>query len=398
MPPRVLHLSTYASGGGAARAAMGVNAALQGIGVDSAIKSAQGSRFALAKAADRALWRFQRSPRQTWRSPARFGSLSAADINSSSADIVNLHWVTDGFMSIGEIGKINKPLVMSMYDMWPFCGTEHYGVDTPEARWRTGYRRDNRPSNESGLDIDLHAWKRKAQRWSDFHMVPASTWLERATRESALCSTWPITRIPHPVDGNEFHARDKSVARLRMGIDPKRPTIGFLASAGISDQRKGFDLLMETMDGVGRQFPEVQIMVVGPKPSPKVTPADANVHFVGSLNGDANLTSAYGACDVLAVPSREDNMPLTAMEAQISGRPVVGFSIGGLPDIVEHRVTGYLATPWDTDDLATGLRQALEDSLAGDSWGTSARERGMSIWGYERVALRYLELYEQVLS
>ena len=398
MPPRILHLSTYTNGGGAARAAMGVNAALQKIGVDSKVISARGSRFALAKAADRALWRLQHSPRRTWRSPALFGSLSAADINSSSADVVNLHWVTDGFLSIEEIGKITKPLVMSMYDMWPFCGTEHYGVDTPDARWRTGYRRDNRPSDESGMDIDLHTWKRKAQRWSGIHMVPASTWLERATRESALCCTWPVTRIPHPVDETVFHARDKSTARLRIGIDPERPTIGFLASAGIGDLRKGFDLLMDAMGGVRREFPQVQIMVVGPESAPGATPAHASVHFVGSVDSDADLSAAYEACDVLAVPSREDNMPLTAMEAQISGRPVVGYSIGGLPDIVDHQITGYLASPWDCNDLATGLQLALGDSLSRGSWGANAREHGIRTWSYAHVANRYLELYEQVQS
>jgi len=154
---------------------------------------------------------------------------------------------------------------------------------------------------------------------------------------------------------------------------------------------------MKAMDGVRREFPLVQIMVVGPEPALGTPFTHASVHFVGSVDNDADLAAAYEACDVLAVPSREDNMPLTAMEAQISGRPVVGFSLGGLPDIVEHQVTGYLANPWDTDELATGLQIALDKSLAGDTWGANAREHGMSTWNYQRVAFSYQDLYSQIL-
>ena len=112
MALRVLHLSTYAGGGGAGRAAAALNEALQKAGVDSRFISAHGTRFKAARAADRALWRLQRSATKTWRSPARFGSLSASEINESSADVVNLHWVTDGFMSIEEIGKIDRKSVV----------------------------------------------------------------------------------------------------------------------------------------------------------------------------------------------------------------------------------------------------------------------------------------------
>lgn len=398
MTLKVLHLSTYAGGGGAGRAAAALNQALQRAGVDSHLVSANGPRFKAARAADRALWRLQRSPKETWRSPARFGSLSASQINASSADVINLHWVTDGFMSVEEIGKIEKPLVMSMYDMWPFCGTEHYGVDSPEARWRNGYTRNNRPKYETGWDLDRDTWERKTRHWDPFHLVPASTWLAESVKQSALMTQWSQTQIPHPVDPDTFRLIDKTVARARLNIDPGAPTVGFLASAGVGDRRKGFDLLLQAMIQIRNEIPNAQILLVGPIPEASLLIDDLKVVAVGSVTDDAFLATAYAATDVLAVPSREDNMPLTAMEAQMCGRPVIAFRVGGLADIVEHRVTGYLAEEQSIDDLAHGLRLGLEDSRSGGSWGITARNKGISKWGFDAVSKAYTTMYKNVLE
>ena len=154
MTLRVLHVSTYATNGGAARAASALNSAMKVEGIDSSILTAGGVKFRIASELDRRLWKLQKSEVTTWRSPAFFRSLDAETLNQFPADVINLHWVTDGFLSVEEIGKITKPVVWSMYDMWPFCGTEHYGVNSPHARWRTGYSTTNRPSTESGVDLD----------------------------------------------------------------------------------------------------------------------------------------------------------------------------------------------------------------------------------------------------
>jgi glycosyltransferase involved in cell wall biosynthesis len=395
---RVLHLSTYAGGGGAGRAAAALNEALQKAGVDSRLVSAHGTRFKAARAADRALWRLQRSETKTWRSPARFGSLSASEINASSADVVNLHWVTDGFMSIEEIGKINKPLVMSIYDMWPFCGSEHYGVDSLNARWKVGYTRENRSPHDKGLDIDRTTWIRKKTHWEQFHLVSASTWMTAAVRQSALMSHWPISQVPHAVDPQKLLPKDKTTSRQQLGIKIRGPIIAFFSSAGVQDKRKGYDLLAEAMRHVQVEYPDVCLLVVGPKSRPQQGFPDPGVLELGPAHGDHDLTLAYSAADVLAVPSREDNMPLTAMEAQMSGRPVVAFNIGGLPDIVHHNETGFLARPLDTTHFATGILRSLSATHSGQEWGKTARQRAVATWGSQGVASKYIEIYQNLLT
>jgi len=328
-------------------------------------------------------------------------SLLAKEINASNADLVNLHWVTDGFLSIEEISQIEKPLVWSMYDMWPFMGTEHYGPDRSDARWRVGYTSDNRPVHESGVDLDKWTYQRKLRSWSNrspIHMIPASTWLQETLQESALMSSWRNTRIPHVVSDQLFAPMDRREARQLLGIDGEFPAILFLASAGIHDHRKGFDLLERAIPIVQDRFPDIRIFIAGPPDPNYVSPSDANVIWLGELTGDDELRSAYCAADVVAIPSREDNMPLTAMEAQTCGRSVVAFGIGGLTDIVADQASGLLVETCNTADLGDALSIALEDALGANRMGVVARERALAIWSPRRVVSKYMELYESVLG
>ena len=382
--------------GGAARAATALDSALQTIGVDSRLATALGAKFRIARALDRQLWRLQRSPVETWHSPARFGSLTAREINASNADVVNLHWVTDGFISIEEIGKITKPIFWSLYDMWPFCGTEHYGVDSSGARWRTGYSPGNRSGGEVGIDIDRWAWNRKISSWAPMHMVPASWWLENSVRSSALMGTWPTTRIPHVVNTHRFAPLIKGEARNRLGLPLDARLILFLASAGIRDRRKGFDLLEQSLIHVRSAYPDAQVVVAGPKSPGYESLSGVPIIWQGEVNGDEALRSLYCAADLLVVPSREDNMPLTAMEAQSCGTPVAAFNIGGLPDIVINGETGILVPLGSTHDLAKAISRLIGDVSLRERYSNSAIDHARETWSPEVVAAKYRGLYSEV--
>jgi glycosyltransferase involved in cell wall biosynthesis len=368
---------------------------------DPTVKGHDGLKFKLASELDRKLWKLQQSPTVTWRSPAKFTTITAKEINASDADVVNLHWVTDGFLSIEEIGKITKPIVWSMYDLWPISGTEHYQANGTSLRRNDGYTKSNRPENESRIDIDRNAYNRKQQHWNSMHMVPASTWLEAQTRNSALMRTWPITRISHVIDTQAFQPQNKDEARRQLNLPTDVPLVLFLASAGIHDHRKGWDLLEAALEQVKMTIPNVEVVIVGPKDEAYAQNRDQNnfkIHWYGFAESTQELAMLYNAADVTAVPSREDNMPLTAMEAQSCGRAVVAFNIGGLPDIVEHHHTGYLAQENDVHDLSTGLIEALEDAQHENHWGNAARTRAEATWSPAVVVTRYQEIYANLMN
>jgi glycosyltransferase involved in cell wall biosynthesis len=397
MNPKVLHVGTYDTNGGAARAAHALNVSMQKRGVQSSLMAAHGLKFRLSSELDRRLWPLQTSNTNTWRSPAFFGSMGARQINRSDADIVNLHWVTDGYLSIKEIGKITKPLVWSLYDMWPFCGTEHYGVDSPDARWRNGYTRSNRPKSEGGFDLDRWTWERKKSHWRPMNMVAASSWMHQSLSASDLMSDWPSVQIPHPIDCEVFAPMDRDAARAKLELPIGVPLIVFLASAGVTDSRKGFDLLDESLKKVRVVYPDVQIVVAGPQDVSYAAKSGTPIIWVGNIDSNQTLRELYASASVVATPSREDNMPLTAMEAQSCGRAVVAFDLGGLPDIVSHGKTGYLATPLDVESLGVGLVTAINDAVASNSLGNAARQRALETWSSEAVVNKYLALYTRVI-
>ena len=392
--PKVLHLSTYDAHGGAARAAVAIHKSLHIAGVDSRMQIAQADslKFKLAKEADRRLWKLQKSETLTWRSPARFGSLGAKEINNSGADIVHLHWVTDGFLTIETIGQITKPIVWSLCDAWAFSGAEHYATEVSRTRSVQGYNKDNRNPKDSGFDLDRWTWNRKQSNWTGpMHLLPASTWLTQATQESALMGAWPITRIPHIVDTDLF------TGDAEKPQNDEQPVILFLASAGVHDTRKGADLLIEALkDPAINQ--RLKVVVVGPRPTPQEqrqisSSVNHDIVFHGEARGDQELISLYSHADITVVPSREDNMPITAMESQSCGTPVVGFQIGGLPDIVNPTTSGYLAEPENTHDLAQGIMQVLNQNLR-----ESTRQHALAAWSPEVVVPQLLAVYESALA
>ena len=364
---------------------------------DSHVREIGGNRWKAAQFADRKLWDLQKSANSSWRSPAYFGSLNADVINASDADVINLHWVTNGFFSTKEISRITKPVVWSLYDMWVFSGAEHYGADEFNSRWRAGYTHSNRLTSDSGVDIDRRAWERKKRHWTKpMHLVPASTWLADRAASSELASSWPITQIAHVVDTEVFAPMDRISARHLHNLPSNSPLVLFLSSAGIGDPRKGWDLLAPAIDQVRQAIPNVEVVVAGP-PSPEYhLPCGTKIHWVGHVEGNQALRSLYAAANVVAVPSREDNMPLTAMEAQSVGVPVAAFEIGGLPDIVLNRETGSLALPFVVAELASGIIRSLESDAT--SQARVARQHALQTWSPDVVVRNYLSVYSEEIA
>jgi glycosyltransferase involved in cell wall biosynthesis len=412
VPPRILHLSTYQGNGGAGRAAYALHRAMVDSGLDSRMRvgvrdsadptvvSGGRKRLTASSLVDRQLWSLQKSPDITWRSVAKFGCLSAREINADPSDIVNLHWVTDGFLSIEEIGRIRKPIVWTMHDMWPFTGTEHYADDNTSARWRTGYTKANRPGAESGVDLDRYTYDRKRKNWEEgIPLVPVSNWLGDLAKESALAHLWPIRVIPNVMDTETFVPVDRDQAREQLGLPMDEPLVVFIASAGIDDHRKGWDLLAQAMNTVIAQFPDAGAIVVGPvTEEQRSRDFGFTVHWIGEVLDNSIIRTAIAASDVSAVPSRADNLPLTALEAQSCGRAVVAFDTGGLPDIVEHEKSGYLSPAFDTNAFGRGLVMAIEDSRGQGHWADEARARALRLWSARAVVPAYLDLYAHVLS
>lgn len=325
----------------------------------------------------------------------------------AQVDLLHLHWLGDATLSIEEIGRLPMPLVWTLHDQWAFCGAEHYTSPpqpgesaSSDSRFSLGYTSTSRPSHEAGHDLNRRTWLRKRRAWRrQIHIVCPSTWLADCARQSSLMGGWPITVIPNPLDLATWAPLDQRQARALLRLPQERPLVLFGALGGTADPRKGADLLLAALQRLraqvsGTPLEQLELVVFGQ--ARPAEPADLGfpIHYSGRLHDDLSLRLLYAAADVFVIPSRQDNLPNTGLEAHACGTPVVAFRTGGLVDIVDDLTTGALAEPFDSASLAASIGWVLQDPQRRRQLGIAARQRAERLWDPARVAGLYGELYQ----
>lgn len=316
------------------------------------------------------------------------------EINQSQANVINLHWVCNEMLSISQISKIRIPVVWTLHDMWPFCGVDHYvNQDIYAGNFV------ELPLNGNFLKAFINRWtlNRKRVHWKNpIHLIAPSNWMAQSIQQSELMKHWPVTVIPNPIDLNLWKPINQNLAREIFGLPSNCRLILFAAAGGQSDLRKGYDLFKDATLSLANKLKDFYILVLGQSAPRSINSDLANVRFMGHLSDDVSLALLYSAADAVVIPSRQDNLPNIGIEACACGVPVVAFNIGGLPDIVDHAKTGYLAEPYDVEDLANGLEWVLGDDDRLTQLKAYSRDRAINNWGYEQVAKKYLDLYKTI--
>jgi glycosyltransferase involved in cell wall biosynthesis len=323
----------------------------------------------------------------------------AARINRSSVDLVNMHWVGGETLSIEDMGNIRKPQVWTFHDMWALCGAEHFSDDGPDARWRKGYFAHNRPPGARGPDLDRFTWNRKRRAWKQpVQVVTPSRWLADCVRQSVLMKDWPVAVIPNVLQTDVFKPLDREHSRLALNLPLDQRIVLFGALGGTRDPRKGYSLLLEALNVLADGGAKLLCVVLGQSEPRQPLPVPFPVKWMGHVSDDTTLALLYSAADVVVTPSKLENLPQSATEAQACACPVVAFDCSGLPEVVEHQVTGYLARPYDPADLAHGIAWVIEDPARHRVLRQAARDRAERLWSPESVVQAYLALYAAVIE
>lgn len=408
---KIIHCNSTDSAGGAARAMMRLHDALDGDGIDSQVRvrikagenaKVNGPSGRLDKALGLlrpAFGRVLEGPLGlsdgVYRSYNLLPSRLARELNASDADLVHLHWLGDEFMSIADIGAIRKPVVWTLHDMWAFCGAEHLSDDGPDARWRNGYAA---VAMSAPIDIDRIVWKRKKRFWQAARqLVAPSRWLASCARGSTLMANWPIDVIPNLLPTDVFRPLDRSVCRHILDLADEAPLVLFVAHNGIADRNKGWDLLEAALHAAVARVPALECVIVGAEMPVSFRTPPFPIHWFGRVHDEQLLPVIYGAADVVAVPSRRENLPQTATEAQACGRPVVAFATSGLNDVVLDGVTGYLAPPYSSEELGAAISSLLTDRAKASAFSLAAAQRARELWSPSAVLPGILRIYDEVL-
>jgi len=302
--------------------------------------------------------------------------------------------------TIGQLAASGKPVVWTLHDMWAFTGGCHYSRGCEGYKNACGdcpYLRMPGPD-----DLSHKIWLRKKRFFPPgIRFVTCSEWLAGVARSSGLLRDYEIIAIPNPIDTDVFKPlsrAERSGFRAQKGISPEAFVLLF-AAMNVNETRKGFSFLLDALQYLHTQKPDLQveIVVLGKSDPEALRLLPYPVHALGLVRDPAVLSAAYGAADVFVIPSLEDNLPNTVMESLACGTPVAGFDTGGIPEMTGHLQEGFIAPQADAQALANGIYEVLKGKKPLAEFRKAARKKAETHYSNKTIAARYAALYREVL-
>jgi glycosyltransferase involved in cell wall biosynthesis len=312
-----------------------------------------------------------------------FQSKNINHLNEIS-DVINLHWINNGFLNAWSISNLTKPVVWTLHDMWPFCGTEHY-LSSQETH--------NKDFLISRFSKNLK--RRLFSKIKSLTIVSPSSWLAKKAQESLFFEGRKITVIPNGVDTDLYKPFSKKMAKEFFNIPAHNKVVLFASSAGLKDKRKGFYHLAPILSRVKDSFSNtdsVMLMSLGTK-NQEIFGFPVPIYSMGHIKDEPLLRLLYCAADVVVLPSEEDNLPNVILESFACGTPVVAFSVGGIPDLVNTQ-TGCLSDFQNYDMFAKGITTILNESE--ESRVDYLRNLVEEKYTIQRQAQKYVNLFNEI--
>jgi len=419
---RVVHLNTYEGNGGAGRACLRLNDALNtNADVHSQVmvyfqfkesaKTGTFSKNPFQKAravfnilSERYLSKAFSKAVKTPFSLQWFGKSIAHHPTVKQADVIHIHWINHGFLSpkfIAQLDELEKPIVWTFHDSNAFTGGCHVRYSCENFHKECGFCPLLKISGKN--DISHQTWKRKKKAYSELncHIVAPSHWMAESVKLSSLMGLREVTVIPNTIETNVFKPYVKSEAKKILKIDPDKFVLmsGFMPSK--NDKHKGTDYLIAALhDLAGRPGivkENIELVIFGNKDNTDMPEFPFKTTFLGTISNDEHLAKCYSAADVFVTPSLEDNLPNTVMESLSCATPVVAFKTGGIPDMVHHLENGYLAEYESSEDLATGIEWLYHDENAPDIQ-KEARRTVLTEFSEEVIAEKHVLLYQSLID
>ena len=317
------------------------------------------------------------------------------------ADVIHLHWINQGMLSLTDIRKIlesGKPVVWTLHDMWPFTGICHYAGNCD--KYKTQCQQCEQLLHPHRKDLSARVFHKKQKLFAHSHItfVACSRWLEAMARESSLLTGHTITNIPNAINTNLFKPRDKKQAREKCHL-PQDKKLLLFGSVKITDKRKGIDYLVSACKQIASSYPdfskELGVVVFGNQAEQYASLFPFPIYPMNYVSNEKELVDIYNAVDLYVTPSLQDNLPNTIVEAMACGIPCIGFNVGGIPQMIDHLHNGYVAEYQSSKDLANGIHWALTEGEY-ESLSEEACRKAVSSYSESTIAKKYVEIYNKI--
>lgn len=417
---RILHISTSDMDGGAARAAYRLHKGLKEIGVDSSMFVARRT----SQEEDINLFQWKSGPklglkrrlirRRVEKDYAAYASTRPPGLEPFSddrtdkgemvdqlpvCDVINLHWVSGLVDYTSFFARVPSyiPVVWTLHDMNAFTGGCHYDNGCP--KYVSGCGACPQLGSSSLKDLSQRIWERKNLAFRDIpqtamHMVGPSQWLADEACRSPFLGRFDVSVIPYGLNLSEFAPRNQKFAREVLGI-PQNAAVVLFGAAGLNNSRKGLSYLLAALEKI-KDIPNILLCSVGM--GNIETPLNLPCIHLGNIQNDRMLSLIYSAADIFTIPSVQDNLPNTVMEALACGIPTIGFNIGGIPDMVRPGQTGMLVPPKDANSLSKAITELLQNSALRRQMAFNCRQVAEAEYPLALQAQRYTALYGELIA
>lgn len=309
------------------------------------------------------------------------------------ADVIHLHWINQGMLSIREIEKIitsGKKVVWTMHDMWSFTGICHHAGTCRNYEQSCGSCPYLAMASPDDLSHQVFLKKQSAYSNGKITFVACSHWLKELATKSSLTRSHTVVSIPNPIDTVAYCPRDKTEARKRLNLPQDRKIVLF-AAVKASDPRKGIGYLLEASRLMAKHPNDILFLIAGSHGEELEKGLSLPAHSMDYILPN-KMADVYNAADLFVTPSLQENLPNTLMEAMSCGTPCVGFNIGGIPEMISHGKNGYLAKYKDAEDLANGILWTLYQADT-ETLSSNAREKVLQDYSQEIIAAQYMDIY-----
>jgi glycosyltransferase involved in cell wall biosynthesis len=331
------------------------------------------------------------------------------DLSSCSlvhrADTINLHWVAryQSPVTLHRLLAAGKPVVWTLHDQWPFTGGCHYSAGCDQYR-ESCTDCPQLAEDPFGLPRAVLRDKLTLFQGANLSVVAPSVWLATSARSSRLFGELRVDVVSNALDTGVFTPLPKGQAKSSLGLGAGTIVILFVSQRG-SDRRKGLPhieaALQRCMENVDfRALVEqskINVLCFG-RPDLEVSKLPIPVVSLGYLERDEELRRAYSAADVFVLPSSEDNLPNTMLEAMSCATPVVAFDAGGISDAVSDGVTGKLVPRGNVGALAEAVTSLVLNPGERRALGERSRQVVEEQYALPVQAQRYVSLYEELLA
>jgi len=315
-------------------------------------------------------------------------------INQSDADIVHLHYINGGMLSVKDISRINKPVVWSLHDNWAFTGGCH--VMNGCHQYENGCGKCPVLGSSKNKDRSYYNYKSKLSGFNklkNLTVVCLSNWMKVQLEKGQIFeSAKSIVNLPNLINSTTFSPYSKEHSRVLLNLEPSKRYIAFGVMDLISDPNKGIDLLVKALNKLPKDA--FEILVFGSKDETLQEHFLQRVHALGRIYDDVALRLLYSASNATIVPSMQENLSNVIMESLSCNTPVVAFNTSGNPDLIDHQVNGYLAKPFEIDGLSKGIQWTLENQ---QKIGDNPRKSILEQFDEELVIPKYIELYKDIV-